>query len=238
MGHHRKTLALISAALCLVVAACVQPPASQKSGRPQPVPVRQASPAADHTLYDIVESESILLIQVLRGGPLSRFGHNHVIGGPVISGHLALADNLPDSQLNLTIRLADLQVDRPQWRRAAGKDFSSEPSDDDIAGTRANMLGPKVLDVARFPVATAEVAGILGTVPDFSVLARITLKESTRSLPIPVHFENDGERITATGTFVLTQSDFGIEPFSVLLGAISVKDDLQIQYTIVASARP
>lgn len=234
-------LSFSSAVLCLALAACAQQPPGPPPESSAPVPIERASSAADLTLYDIVEPESLLLIKALRGGPLSRFGHSHVIGGSVFSGQLSLAsdltNNLPDSRINLTIRLSDMQVDKPQWRQAAGKDFASTPSEDDITNTRANMLGPKVLDVARFPVAKVEVTGILGSAPNFSVLARITLKDSIRSLPIPVHVEISGQRITATGSFVLTQSDFGIEPFSVLLGAISVRDDLQIEYTIVAAAR-
>lgn len=234
---------LSSAFLCLALVACAQPPPGTPAEE-TPVPVRtnSAASAADHKLYDIVASESLLLIQVMRSGPLSRFGHNHVIGGSVISGQLSLASNLskdlPDSRINLNIDLDALQIDKPQWRLDAGEDFASVPSEDDIAETRTNMLGPKVLDTERFPDATMEVTGILGSAPDFSVLARITLKDSTRSLPIPVHIETSGQRISATGSFVLTQSDFGIDPFSILLGAISVKDDLQIHYTIVAAAAP
>ncbi|NNF51330.1 MAG: YceI family protein [Gammaproteobacteria bacterium] len=231
-------MAALGIVTVLSLVSCAQAPPTQEPPLPAAAKASPTPPAGDHTLFEINEPESLLLIKVMRSGPLSRFGHNHIIGGPVIGGRVWLAEKLADSRVELTIRLLDMQVDEPQWRLEAGEDFTSVPSDEDIAGTRANMMSPKVLDTDNFPVATAEVSGILGAAPDFSVLARITLKGNTRSLPIPVHFERQENRFVATGTFGLTQSDFAIEPFSVLLGAISVQDEVQVQYTIVASASP
>ena len=184
--------------------------------------------------YRILEPQSELRILVMRGGPLARFGHNHVVGGPVIRGEIRLGEDLSDSSFELEIDLAAMEVDRPEWRREEGEDFLSTPDPEDIAGTRENMLGEKVLDVARFPIATARSAGILGQAPDFSVLARVTLKGKTRSIPVPVRMQTKGDRLSASGEFTLTQSDFGIDPFSVLLGAISVRDDVRIRFRIEA----
>lgn len=229
---------LFSLATVALLASCARRQPAPDTATPPPA-VAAPMPSTDsHAQFRVIESESFLRVKVMRGGPLSRFGHNHVVGGPVFSGQAGLADRLTDSQLELSIRLVDFQVDEPQWRLEAGEAFASVPSEEDIAATRLNMMGPGVLDTQTFPVATVGLAGILGTAPDFSVLARITLKGRTRSLPVPVHFERAGQRITASGSFILTQSDFGIEPFSVLLGAIRVQDDLEVRYKIVASAVP
>lgn len=221
-----------------LAAACVQPPATGPTPAPPLVFDKTVEAVAGSARYDIVRAESEIRIFVLRGGPLARFGHNHVIGGAVVSGEILLADDLRDSGYTLEIHLADLEVDRAQWRLEAGSAYESMPSDEDIAATRENMLGERVLDVARFPRARVESAGILGELPDFSVLARITLKDHTRSLPVPVHFDRLGQRIVLKGSLALTQSDFGIEPFSVLLGAISVQDELRIDYRIVGQPAP
>jgi len=45
---------------------------------------------------------------------------------------------------------------------------------------------------------------------------------------------NTAERLTASGSSKILQSDFDIAPFSVLAGALAVKDELNIQYRIVA----
>ncbi len=224
---------IIALTSCAMLAACGQAPTTQPVATAPLISLPDVA-RPDSTVYEVIQPESELRILVMRGGPLGRFGHNHVVGGGVVTGKVALADNLADSRFLLTVDLAGLEVDRPQWRREAGEKFASVPSDEDIAGTRDNMLGEKVLDVVRYPHVRIESVGILGDLPEFSVLARITLKDTTRSLPVPVNLKHEANRIVATGTFTLTQSEFGIEPFSILLGAISVQDDLQINYRIVA----
>jgi hypothetical protein len=46
----------------------------------------------------------------------------------------------------------------------------------------------------------------------------------------------DGDTLTATGKFTIKQTDFGIKPISVG-GVVKVKDDLNINFTIVARER-
>ena len=45
-----------------------------------------------------------------------------------------------------------------------------------------------------------------------------------------------GDRLTATGKFVIKQTDFGITPISVG-GVVKVKNELNITFTIVALER-
>ena len=47
-------------------------------------------------------------------------------------------------------------MQRPE--RRPGPDFATQPTADDIEGTRANMLGPKLLDAAQFPFIVVHVA--------------------------------------------------------------------------------
>jgi hypothetical protein len=46
-----------------------------------------------------------------------------------------------------------------------------------------------------------------------------------------------GEReITAAGETTLTQSSLGIEPFSIMGGAIAVADEIVVRFELVATA--
>ena len=49
-----------------------------------------------------------------------------------------------------------------------------------------------------------------------------------------VVFTADG--LAASGEFTLLQSDFGIEPYSTLFGAIAVQDRVTVRFRIVARA--
>ncbi len=227
----------VAALLCLVLAACGQAPTDIRTVAEEPVvqPQVQAQGRSQGTVYQVVRPASELRMLVMRGGVLSRFGHNHVIGGPVISGEVVVRETLSESSFSLEIDLEALEIDNPAWRREEGEDFASVPSPEDISGTRENMLGERVLDVARYPIASAQSVAIVGQLPEFSVLARVTLKGHSKSLPIPVRLDLRSDQLTASGEFTITQSEFGIEPFSILLGAISVRDDIRVRYRIVAN---
>jgi hypothetical protein len=47
----------------------------------------------------------------------------------------------------------------------------------------------------------------------------------------------EGRQLQASGEFDILQSDFGITPFSVALGALQVQDRLHVTYRVVARRR-
>ncbi len=188
--------------------------------------------------YRVANEDSYLRVFVMRGGALARFGHNHVIGGPVIGGEIWLADDPADTDFQLAVDVTALEVDRPAWRAEAGAAFASKPDAKDIAGTRMNMLGSMVLDADQYPVIAVDAAGVTGQMPEFKVLARINLKGQAHTLPITVKLGYEGQKLVAEGQFSFKQSDLGLQPFSVLLGTLSVRDELRVAYRIVGEPRP
>jgi len=92
------------------------------------------------------------------------------------------------------------------------------------------MLGPDVLDSARFPEitfrsTTVEPAGA----GRWRVTGELRLHGRVRSLAVTVA-GRDGHYL---GTFALRQRDFGIEPISLAGGTVKVKDELMIEFDIV-----
>ena len=61
-----------------------------------------------------------------------------------------------------------------------------------------------------------------------------TLHGRTRWLELPAAVQVDAAQVTASGTARLKQTDFGITPFSVGAGLLSVSDELEVRYQIVA----
>jgi len=99
--------------------------------------------------------------------------------------------------------------------------------DEARAGTRANLL--KALDAtahAEVVVRTLQQIGEGGQRP---VEAEITLHGVTRRQWFVV--EVDGRR--ARGQVVVRQSDFGIQPFTVLGGLLAVQDALVVQFELL-----
>ncbi len=220
--------------LSLLLAAC-----PRALSPPPPTPTQTPpTPAADTrgaTVYTVSPQSSQLSIHVFRGGKLSRLGHNHVVTSQHLAGRVWVHPQFPRSGFELSFPVAQLVVDDPQARRAAGSDFPPDIPHSDKDGTRKNMLKPEVLDAERYPEVELRSARVAGTLAAPQVTAHITIKDRSRDVQVPVKIEIEGAQLTASGEFDILQTEFGIKPFSVALGALEVQDKLHIKFTIVAA---
>ena len=177
-------------------------------------------------LYGIDTRHSWVQIKVFRGGRLARLGHNHIVSTHLIRGLAAQGPRT--GQADLYISLTDLVVDRPDLRRQAGRQFDSRPSANDVAATRANMLGDRVLDAARLPFVELSLEfadGIASTA--------IKLKQVSVPVDIQISLPRPPSRVPPiNGSFNLRLSEFGIEPFTALGGALRVVDEIQVKYQL------
>lgn len=195
---------LLGLALTLAGCATVPPPSpSPTSGR------SQASNANE------------LLVFVTRGGTAARLGHNHVLR----AGDLRV--DWPADGPVLTFRLDALEVDPSALRSLLGPAFASAVDDDARAGTRANLL--KSLDAAAHPEVVVRTLRQVGEGGPRAVEAEITLHGVTRRQWLVA--EVDGVR--ARGQVVIRQSDFGIQPFTVMGGLLAVQDALVVQFELL-----
>lgn len=210
----------IHSALCLgalVIAACSSPPPA-----PPAMPAAAPALAASQQAHKIIAGESLVAITVRRGGPLARMGHDHVVATRQLEGFIDLAKG----HTELRFRLDQLQVDEPDLRKEAGLD--TQPSADAIDGTRRNMFN-KVLQADAHPwvvVRAERDGGFLD--------AQVTLHGVTRHYRLPFQLKEEGGLLVASGRFTARQSDFGITPFAVFGGALSVKDEMELRFAISA----
>jgi len=168
---------------------------------------------------------SRVVIEVRRGGSLARLGHDHVVAGRDVQGLVA-----PDlSRADLYLELDRLLVDEPGLRAEAG--FDTQPSEEDVAGTRRNMLNG--LDAARHPFAIVSIDGREPVGGETWVNVAITLHGTTRTLQVPVRIEARAGEVAVSGRLALRQTDFGMQPLSVLGGAIAVQDAVDLRFQIV-----
>jgi polyisoprenoid-binding protein YceI len=221
--------------LSLSLAGCPRPV------RPPPPPASVPSaPEVDlrgATVYEIDPQASELSILVYRGGTLSRLGHNHVMTSKSLAGRVWLQQQFAKSGFELSFPVANLIVDDPQARRAAGSDFPPEIPQADKDGTRKNMLRPDVLDAEHYPRVEVRSVKVEGTLQAPQLTARITIKDASRDIAIPAAIAVDGSRLTASGEFDILQTDFGMKPFSVALGALEVQDRLHLRFKLVATKK-
>ena len=224
--------------LSLLLAACPRPV------RPPPpaptVPPAPTAPAVDTrgaTVYEVSPQSTQLGIQVFRGGKFSRLGHNHVMTSNHVTGRVWVHSDFARSGFELSFPVAQLVVDDAEARRAAGSDFPPDIPHSDKDGTRKNMLRPEVLDGEHYPTVKLHSTHVAGTLQAPQVTASITIKDASRDVEVPVKVAVEGAKLSASGEFDVLQTEFGIKPFSVALGALEVQDRLHIKFKIVAERK-
>ncbi len=161
-----------------------------------------------------------LRVFVYRGGAAARLGHNHVLRAGDLRVTWAAAG--PE----LRFRLDALAIDPPALRERQGEGFTSAVDDEARAGTRANLL--KALDAAAHPEVVVRTVQQVGEGGRRAVEAEITLHGVTRRQWFVA--EVAGRR--AQGELVVRQSEFGIQPFTVLGGLLAVQDALVVQFEL------
>ena len=182
---------------------------------------------AGEAVFTIDAAQSLIRVTVRRGGALARLGHDHVIASRTVAGFVAPRAGRADFQF----RLDQMSVDEAALRSEAGLDTTSSP--EAIEGTRNNML-KRVLEADTFPLVSLSARRIAGK-PSLLRLD-ITLHGVTRSYDVPARVEQAGVRLVASGDMKLLQTDFGITPMSVMGGAMTVQDEMELQFRIVALA--
>lgn len=178
-------------------------------------------------------------LRVLAGpaGPLRRFGHHHVISHNAIAGSVTVASNPLESMIELEIAVAELEVDDPDLRRLEGEDFEKEVSQKDIDGTRANMLGEKLLNAEQFPTIRVSSTEIRGSLPDVDIVAMVEVLGQEHTVTFPATIELADDAFVARGELEITHGELGLSPFKAAGGALSVRDVLVMKYEIAGSQK-
>lgn len=184
--------------------------------------------------YAVVTDQSLVRIQVFRDGILEKAGHNHVIGLRALAGEVRVGETLADTALSLRFAAADLTVDLPKDRASGGEPFQYPIDEPSRQGTRENMLGPRLLNAERYPQVLIESTMIRGDFNRLTVDALVSLAGKKNVITIPVALSYEEGSILARGRITLRHEQVGLVPFSVLFGALAVKDEIRIEFEILA----
>jgi hypothetical protein len=198
-----------------------------------------------------VADESLLTIRVYRGGTLASAGHNHLIALHALTGTVYVPADVMRASFEAHIPVAAFTVDEAALRtQEHSPEFPPDVPDTAREGTRRNMLGEALLDgehspqivlrAVRFesagqpaPATRSEAGGEAR-----AVLARVqtTVRGEVRTISVPVRYQFTAGALVASGEAALRQSELGLTPFSALLGALQVQDEMRVRFRIVARA--
>jgi hypothetical protein len=234
-----KRLMLAVTALAVVSCTTSKPPAAPPPSETRTFPQAPSEPALPAYLpaagtYRIDSSQSELRVLVYKAGALASLGHNHVIQNRSVNGSVDVAPTLAGSSFALSAAVEAFVVDDPQARAEEGEDFPGDVSDSAKLGTWNNMTGPAVLNAAQYPVLNLRSIRVeeLQGKPTATVAVSVAGHDSTVLLPFVLHKESYG--LSATASFELNQSALGLTPYSLMLGALAVRDTMMVKLKVIA----
>ena len=239
MLAHARIVTGVRAGLILVCVGVLAGCGPRRPDSAAALPVTTAQSAASAippgaAAYAIDAERSVVTLRVYRSGRLAKLGHNHVITSANETGYAWMSGAPATSGFEVRVAVAELVVDDPAARAAAGEDFPGTLPDSAREGTRRNMLRAEVLDGERYPEIVVRADSLGGTWEQPTVTASVTLKGQARRVDVPLTIARESDAIIARGDFSILQSDFGITPFSVGGGAIQVADAVAVAFEIRA----
>lgn len=163
---------------------------------------------------------SKMTVYVYKQGLFSFLADNHVIDAPIAHGTYDSGRR----SVSIVVDAAAIRVLDPGL------------SADKRSKVQANMSGPHVLDVAKYPAIDFESTQIADDGQGrWTVTGNLELHGQTHPVMFDVKTDGAGH---FTGSAMVRQTAFGITPIKIAGGAVAVKDDVRIDFTIALSGPP
>ena len=157
-------------------------------------------------------SNATLAVRTRRGGAAAKAGHDLLLHVTAFNGTLTIGDDGAPAA-------AELAADATSLRVQEGTGGMKALDDDDKANIH-QTIDDEVLQ-------RCDIAYRSTTVHGTRVEGELTLAGTTRPLALELAAGGDGA-VTATAT--VTQSDWGMKPYSALFGTLKVLDEVEIAF--------
>jgi polyisoprenoid-binding protein YceI len=157
-------------------------------------------------------TRSLITVHVEKAGLFSAFAHNHTVMAPV--EHAAIDAGKRSTEI--VVLAKQMKVTDP------------EESESNRAEIQSTMLGPKVLDAAKYPEIRFQSARIERVGENYRVTGTLNLHGMAKEISFDV--SNAADHYHGKAKF--NQTEFGIKPISLAAGTIKVKDKLEIEFDI------
>lgn len=210
-------LMVLSLALSAGALAQTPPPATEAPPPPAPVAVTyKLDPAAGNIYVQVFKDAETLAASL---------SHDHVVKAKGWTGSVTWDSTSPATcKVELSLPVAQLENDAPDLRKKVG--YDSVLDDGDRAEVKKHMLDTDQLNAAKFPTISFKATKCEGTGSSIKVSGDFTLHGVSKPVTVPMTITADGNTLTAKGSFKAKQSDYGITPFSALLGQLKNKDEM------------
>lgn len=193
-------------------------------------PVFSVQAVEKHYLVDADHSSVYVL--VYKEGALQLLGHNHVMSHSKVRGKVVRDTiNIEKNRFILEMSVNQFIVDDKDSRQKSGDAFTSSIDSEDALATRDNMLRTEVLDSENHPDIVIR-GYIKQDNAQYFAHADINIKGVIKKLILPIDLQFGGNSVVIKGRFSVKQTDFDIQPFSLMGGMLAVQDSMDIIFDI------
>jgi polyisoprenoid-binding protein YceI len=159
-------------------------------------------------------------------GSAARMGHSLMIVVDDWSASIALRRGKPAS-VRLTAELTSLRVE-------SGTGGIKPLNDSDRHAIRANAL--RALNAEQHPQVTFESSSIRARGAGLTVQGTLTVAGSPQPLAADVDLRRGDGQVHAHCSVAVLQSEFGVTPYSAMLGQLRVADEVRVDLDLTVAA--
>ena len=187
--------------------------------------------------YEIDAERSELVVRLFKGGVAAAIAHNHVIRAVEYAGGAEFDQRDPEAaSIWVEAQTASLKADEPETRERFG--LPKGKSEKGRQKIQATMLSAKQMDVEKYPTMKFRSTSVEEQSEGrYQITGDLTMHGETRSITFPVTAEDENGGLHGSAAIDFRQSDFGIEPYSALFGAVRNRDDAVLHAKIVLVLR-
>jgi len=180
--------------------------------------------------YTIVPSESSFWVFAGKSGLFSALAYDHEIGVKSFSGRVVVPEaGASGGALELDVEAKSLAV--------LDKKVSEEDRKKIFDAMHNEVLeSAKHRKITFKSVSVDDVKQIGNESYSFTLNGDLTLHGVTKRIAVPVNATITPQQLRATGKYPLKQTDYGIKPYSAAGGTIKVKNEVVVNFSIVAKA--
>jgi YceI-like domain len=212
--------------------------------------------------YQIKNSDSLFAIVTQKEGVASGLAHDHLIVASQYDANLNLeGENIASGTFEIKIPVSGLVVDAPEMQQkwtpkiqelSVHKENFAALSESDRKKITDNMLDKSQLNAQQFPsiqakivslkkaegeLVTAHKGGSKATSANYSAEVSFEIKGKTVVKTVPAKVQLTGSELKVTTVVPLSFTEFGIKPYSALLGAIRNGNNFHLVVDFVAEKK-
>lgn len=177
------------------------------------------------TSFEVGPENARLLVRTHRGGLGARAGHDLVIEATRWAGQVSIdAGEPPGGHVEVRVDTHGLEV-------REGHGGARPLTDKDRLEIKSN-IEEKVLNADRYPELRFTAEKVAVEDHDAHLIGNLTIGGQTRPTGVDVDLEPAADGLHAHGTVQLRQTDFGIKPYSALMGMLKVADEVEVDFDV------